>query len=1013
MIRKPKTSPTALTPTALCLVFAFVAIGLLASAIGQQAKDAEKPETGRSRIGLKRRQPWTTSRITGSLVAPPPYRVKRLAPELSFEQPVDITRAPETDRLFVVEVGGKIFSIEPPTAGNRPEPELMVDLAKQVEGFYRAYGLTFHPRFQRNGICYICYVQDQGIEDGTRVSQFRVDRENPPHILPGSEEILLTWPSGGHNGGCLKFGPDGYLYISAGDGGSAFPPDGNNTGQDIGDLRATVMRIDVDHPARGKLYSAPKDNPFVQFNDARPEVWAYGFRNPWKMSFDPHNGDLWVGDVGWEMWELVYRVEKAANYGWSLVEGSQPVHRERTRGPTPISPPAVQHSHTEARSITGGVVYYGKRLKALRGAYIYGDYVTGKLWAARHDGEQVTSVEELADSPLQIISFEVDNHGELLILDYGGGIWTLEPNPGAKANPDFPRKLSETGLFADVAAHQAAPGVIPYSINAEMWSDGATTERFVAVPDLEKLGVYDSTNVQVGYIEGQWSFPIDSVLVKTVSIETEVGAPASRRRLETQILHRHGDAWQAYNYVWNDEQTDAVLSPEKGLDRTLEIRDSSAPGGVRKQTWHFASRSECILCHTTRAGSIHAFHPEQLDRLHDYGSGPADQLATLSHIGLFEQPAPVEHPLLVDPRDESADLDPRARAYLHVNCAHCHRRGGGGSAAFDIRHEYTLQKANILNQRPTQGTFGIVGAEIITPGDPYRSVLYYRMAKLGRGRMPHFGSTVVDVAGLDLMHNWLESLPLAEDDPRRSDRAARLRRRQRAELAKLLALGDDQQATDQRDALLGGLLESPSGGLLLLRAIDEGRISGRLQELVVARAVEHPDASIGGLFERFVPEEKRTKRLGTIIDVAALLEMPGDAARGKRLFLEAAGVQCRNCHKIGKVGKEVGPDLSTIARENNRAQLLESILEPSRKIDPKYVVHLVETADGRVLSGLLVSKDGKQMVLRNAEDKLITVDADNIEFTAPQRVSLMPELLLRDMTAQEVADLLDYLETRK
>ncbi|MEQ8786193.1 MAG: PQQ-dependent sugar dehydrogenase [Pirellulaceae bacterium] len=1015
MIRSTQAPRPAARSQLLC-VAVLLAVPLMAACAAYGADredDTTTPRGEKPVIGLKQRQPWTASRITGTLVPPPPYVVERLAPELTFEQPVDITRAPGTDRLFVVEVGGKIFSIEPPTAENNPQPELMVDLATEVEGFYRAYGLTFHPNFRRNGICFVCYVQKQGIEDGTRVSQFRVDRQDPPRVLPDSEEILLTWPSGGHNGGCLKFGPDGYLYISAGDGGGSFPPDGFNTGQDIGDLRATVMRIDVDHPAAGKLYSVPRDNPFVQTDDARPEVWAYGFRNPWKMSFDPVTGALWVGDVGWEMWELVYRVEKAANYGWSLVEGSQPVHRERTRGPTAISPPTVEHSHTEARSITGGVVYHGQQHEKLRGAYIYGDYVTGKLWAARHDGVQTTSVEELADTTLQVISFEVDGQGELLILDYTGGVWTLKPNPESGANPDFPRKLSETGLFDSVAEHKPAAGVIPYSINAEMWTDGASTERLIAVPGLQQLGVYDKTNVQVGYIEGQWDFPIDTVLVKTISIEMEVGDPASRRRLETQILHRHGDAWEAYNYLWNDEQTDAELSPEDGFDKTLEIRDPAAVGGVRKQSWHLASRSECLLCHTTRAGSIHAFHPEQLDRTQDYGGGAADQLATLSHIGLFEQPVPQEHPLLVDPGDESADLESRARAYLHVNCAHCHRRGGGGSAAFDIRHEYTLKQANILEQRPTQGTFDIVGAEIMTPGDPYRSVLYYRMAKLGRGRMPHFGSSVVDVEGLDLMHQWLESLPLADDDPRRADRAARLRERQRAQLAQLVDAGDNPRPEEQTGAVVSQLLDSPSGGLMLLRAIDQQSLTGPMKDQAVALGVAHANAAVRDLFERFVPEQQRTKRLGTVVDVTALLKMEGDVARGKQLYFEATGVQCRNCHKIGGQGKEIGPELTTIARKNNRAQLLESILDPSRKIDPKYVVHLVETADGRVLSGLLVSRDNQKLVLRDAQDKLNEIAVADIEFTAPQRTSLMPELLLRDMTAQEVADLLDYLETLK
>ena len=196
------------------------------------------------------------------------------------------------------------------------------------------------------------------------------------------------------------------------------------TGQDISDLLSSILRIDVDRVENGKNYAVPRDNPFVKTAGARPEVWAYGFRNPWKMSFDPKSGDLWVGDVGWEMWEYLFRVESGGNYGWSLFEGRQPVRPNDKRGPTPVLPPTVDHDHTEARSITGGRFYYGNRLKDLHGAYIYGDYVTGKFWGVRHDGKKVTWQKHLADSSLQVIDFcegaKGEGDGELYILEHGG-----------------------------------------------------------------------------------------------------------------------------------------------------------------------------------------------------------------------------------------------------------------------------------------------------------------------------------------------------------------------------------------------------------------------------------------------------------------------------------------------------------------------------------------------------------------------------------------------------------------
>src|SRR4029078_7329968 len=180
----------------------------------------------------------------------------------------------------------------------------------------------------------------------------------------------------------------------------------------------------------------------------------------------------------------------------------------------------------------------------------------------------------------------------------------LAPNPRAGANENFPRRLSETGLFADTANHVPAAGVVPYGVKAEPWADGTVAERFVALPKEGKLGTYKTTNAQVGYFVGDWDFPDGGVLAKTVSLELEAAKPASRRRLETQVLHFDVDTWKAYNYIWNAEQTDAVLADDVGSDAAFVVRDASAAGGQRRQTWHHASRTECKLCHTTRVGTL-------------------------------------------------------------------------------------------------------------------------------------------------------------------------------------------------------------------------------------------------------------------------------------------------------------------------------------------------------------------------------------------------------------------------
>ena len=194
----------------------------------------------------------------------------------------------------------------------------------------------------------------------------------------------------------------------------------------------------------------------------------------WKFSFDRQTGDLWAGEVGQDLWESVYKIESGGNYGWSVTEGSHPFRPDRKKGPTPILKPIVEHPHSDFRSVTGGFVYRGSKYKDLVGAYVYGDYDTGKIAALRYDGKNVTMQQELVDTPFRIITFCEDHAGELYFVDFmNGTIHELVPAPKASRSPPFPRKLSETGLFASTKDHVPAPGLIPYSVNAELWSDHA------------------------------------------------------------------------------------------------------------------------------------------------------------------------------------------------------------------------------------------------------------------------------------------------------------------------------------------------------------------------------------------------------------------------------------------------------------------------------------------------------------------------------------------------------------
>ncbi len=703
---------------------------------------ADKP------FGIEKRSLWTTSRVVGSPDPPPPYVTEPAFPKLRFDHAVDLASAPGSDRLFVAEhMSGHIFSF--PRQSDVAKAELFLDLS--VPG-REIWSLAFHPGYTTNGFLYVCYNDKKPKPDRNRISRFYVDPTNSVHAVAESEYIVLEWVTGGHNGGCIKFGPEGFLYVSTGDGAGI--GDELNTGQFLGDLLSSVLRINVDRSDLGHSYAVPPDNPFFDLPGVRPEIWAYGLRNPWKMSFDRETGDLWLGEVGQDLWESVFLIKRGGNYGWSVMEGNHSYNPKIKRGgPSQITAPIIEHGHHEARSLTGGYVYRGPRLKELRGAYIYADYETGKIWALRREGDRVIEHRELLQTPLHTAAFGEDNEGELYLVAYEGEIHRMVPAPKRKQPHDFPRKLSETGLFTSTKTLQPAPGLIPYDVNAPLWSDHALKERYIALPGATQIGFQ---------LEGGWDFPEGAVLVKTFSLEMELGNANSARRLETRLLTLQQGLWRGYTYLWNEEQTDADLLPAAGTNRTYEIRDSKAAKGMREQTWHFPSRSECILCHTYPAKWVLGLNTLQMNKEHDYGKVRDNQIRTLEHLGIFSDALTnriSEMPHLVNPHDESAAMDARARSYLHANCAHCHMDYGGGNARFQLLYTLPIEQTGILRALPQNGNLGVTDARVIAPGDPDRSLIAFRMAKLGQGRMPHVASSVVDEDAVKLVREWIQQMP--------------------------------------------------------------------------------------------------------------------------------------------------------------------------------------------------------------------------------------------------------------
>ncbi|MFM1802067.1 MAG: Soluble aldose sugar dehydrogenase YliI precursor, partial [Planctomycetota bacterium] len=804
---------------------------------------------------------WTSSRLKGSPEPPLPYRVRPAYPALKFNRPVLIEKIPGTHFLVVGEVTGQLVAFE--DRDDASTKTLVADLKTANKETNALYGLAFHPDFLKNRLVYVCYVVGGEEPDGTRVSEFQMTSDLPPRLLPESERNIIRWKGGGHNGGALAFGPDGMLYISTGDATGPSPPDILRTGQDVSDLLSSLLRIDVSQKDGELPYAIPEDNPFVDRDNVRPEIWAYGLRNPWKFSFDQKSGDLWLGDVGWELWELVHLIRKGGNYGWSAMEGRQSVLKDVNTGPSPISPPVLEHPHSEAASITGGYVYYGKSLPELAGKYVYGDFQSGFMWSARWDGVKIVSHEKIAETGLRLVSFGLDHSGELLLLehDVSNAIYRLEKQPqeSQQVTHAFPEKLSQTGLFRDIQKLEPESGVRSYRINAQAWADGATSLRHMAIPP-DSNALFDSKNQLLRLAEG-------SVLAKTI-LMTVPGKPEPRR-METQILLKDQGAWSAYSYVWNEQQTDAVLAPAEGTSFTIAQSDLQDSGKTYQTRYRVSSRSECLLCHNPWAELGNTVYGRQSASPLALSSAQLDHTDELRHqefrelvdwaLGKKTETAKIDpSQLIVASTDTSASTDRRVRSWLHVNCSMCHAQNAGGAATIILDESVKTSQMRVVNVRPLQGDLGLGSdAAIIKPGFPEKSVLFARIAKHGSGRMPRLGSSETDIVAARQIYAWIKALgaiPQAEASPV-SPESSEL-------IEHLAVIAKNPAATDNElSESLQKLLHSPSGALAVSGAELAG-ITPRVWNMIVDSIKPETPPEIREFLERLLPRSKRVERLG-------------------------------------------------------------------------------------------------------------------------------------------------------
>ncbi|NOS70255.1 MAG: hypothetical protein HOP33_10025 [Verrucomicrobia bacterium] len=720
-------------------------------------------------------------------------------PNLTFDDAISMTPEPGTNRLYVCERQGKLYSfVNSPATATKT---LFLDLTAQTQGYYDCglMGFAFHPQYgvpgstNRNYV-YVYYSFSPapiGPSPGaTTPSYNRLSRFTVPDgslvAEPASELVLINQfdESLWHNGSGMYFGSDGFLYLSNGDGGGV--NDQYNHSQEINSgLFSGVLRLDVDqnpnrsHPIRRQPvspitqpvgwpatyttnYFVPNDNPWVNPDGSvLEEFWAIGLRSPHRMTYDSLSGRTWVGDVGQDLWEEVDIVEKGGNYQWAYLEGAHPnTNPTKAIKPNPLvgvdRPAVYEYPHANGDNcVIGGYVYRGTAHPSLYGKYIFGDYGSGRIMMMNYDGVNPTTVTQMCTLPVggySLTSFGLDQNQEIYMCVLGRPrqIYKLVATGGQGVSP--PALLSQTGAFTNLATLSPSAALIPFDVNSPLWSDHAAKARWMAVP----------TNSTITFSSnGNWVFPIGTVMVKQFDLPVNDTNPAAFKRLETRFMVLStNNSWFGFTYKWRADNTDADLLPG-ALNETNLITTAT---GTRTQVWSYPSRPDCRTCHNANAGGVLGPRTSQLNGDFFYPTtGRTDnQLRVLNHLGLLN-PALNEanipaYPKTVSLTNTAAAPEIRVRSYLEANCAHCHQPNGA-QGLFDARFATPLENQGLVNGLVLD-PLGITDAKIISPQSTAQSILYLRDNTVGGSiQMPPLAKNVVDTNYISVLAEWINSLP--------------------------------------------------------------------------------------------------------------------------------------------------------------------------------------------------------------------------------------------------------------
>jgi glucose/arabinose dehydrogenase len=696
-------------------------------------------------------------------------------PGMRFTQPVAVVSAPgETNRVFVVERRGIIWAI---TNLDQPTRSIFLDLnAKTLWDVpYNesgCLGLAFHPGFATNGYFFVYRtVYFSGEYGRDTLSRFHASEDRSVGE-PASEFILFAQRDVSivHNSGCLRFGPDGYLYFSIGRDGP--PPDLESSDLQSIDkgLFGGIFRIDVDNrpenlPANPHpditpgAYKIPADNPWVGATTflgksvdpakVRTEFYAIGLRNPWQFSVDSATGEIYCGDVGEQTIEEINFIQPGKNYGFPFREG--PV--EYSAPPVELTAPIYFYTHgmttNTGTAAIGGFVLHNQNYPNLDGAYVCGDFGSGNVWALGR-GANVT-VDWIAREP-GIAAFGQDpSNGDVLVVNVGEGtirrLVYVDP-----IESGVPQQLSGAEIFTDLKTLSIAPGYQPYDINVTFWSDGASKQRWFGLTDAA---------TRYGFIEdANWVFPKGAVWVKHFELEMVKGDPSSAHRLETRVLVKDENEIYGFTYRWGNSLTDAQLVPSGGMDETFQIKDG---GVIRNQVWHYPARGECHSCHSRNAGFAAGFNTHQLNHEATHDGVTKNELIRLAELGYLDRSSvePSQLRRLALATDTTQPLEHRVKSFFAANCAICHNPDGLPiKARWDARITTLLESAKIIDGDVSQ-PFSSPADRVVSWRNISNSVLVQRMANFNSWtyHMPPFASTVVNDQAIGMLTNWINTLP--------------------------------------------------------------------------------------------------------------------------------------------------------------------------------------------------------------------------------------------------------------